>query len=174
REWQWAIELIEHALPVFTWGTYEYTRVQRWLEQLPIEIVRTRPRLCLAYALALFLTSPPTVVESWLRDAQVAMGASSSASEQDIQENLRGEIATLSAIVAIYYYGETDMALAYCQEAHLHLSAQNLTARSAVAYAQSMIAHALGDVVSATQRLREAFAFAQHPGDLSTAISYLG
>jgi len=50
KEWQWAADLIERkSLQVvsFTWGAgeHELSILQQWLEQLPAEVMRSRPRL---------------------------------------------------------------------------------------------------------------------------------
>jgi LuxR family maltose regulon positive regulatory protein len=45
----------------------------RWLEALPDQVVRSRPRLCVSYAWALFLTGQAGVLEPWLHDAETAL-----------------------------------------------------------------------------------------------------
>ena len=54
-QWQWAADLIEQRslqLATFAWGASEYEQVllRQWLEQLPVEALSSRPRLCLACA----------------------------------------------------------------------------------------------------------------------------
>ena len=54
QQWQWAADLIEQA-STRIWGNSEHARHRRWLEQIPAEVMRSRPRLCLAYAKTLFM-----------------------------------------------------------------------------------------------------------------------
>ena len=142
QEWQWAADLIEQ---VYTriWGNSEHAMLRRWLEKLPAEVMRSRPRLCLAYAKTLFMVSSYTTMESWLQDAETALRGTSPAltnetaatgavslSEQHERDNLLGEIASYRAIITGYYLGEGHSTLAFCQEALAHLSEQNLFSTS--------------------------------------------
>ncbi len=182
REWPWAADLLEQ-LSALIWGNSEHAMVRRWLEQLPVEVVRARPRLCLAYAKTLFMVAPYTTMESWLHDAEAAVWATAPAPTERITEtgarppqerdNLLGEIAAYRAIITGYYLGDGHATLACGQQALAHLSAQNLLARAEVAYAQSLASHSFGDVVAAIQSAREATALAQAAGNTSSGILYL-
>ncbi len=184
REWSWAADLLEQVSALI-WGNSEHARVRHWLEQLPAEVVRSRPRLCLAYAQTLFMVAPYTTMERWLHDAETALQATLPTptnetaepgafppSERQERDNLLGEIAAYRAIITGYYLGEGHATLACCQQALAHLSAQNLLARAEVAYAQSLASHACGDIVAAIQSAREATALAQAAGDTSSTILY--
>ena len=53
KEWHWAADLIEQAYPPllsFTWGANRHALVssRQWFEQLPAEILASRPQLYLA------------------------------------------------------------------------------------------------------------------------------
>jgi LuxR family maltose regulon positive regulatory protein len=185
REWSWAADLLEqvHAL---IWSSHEHAIVRRLLEQLPVEVVRSRPRLCLAYAKILFLVAPYTTMERWLHDAETAVRATLPAptngtaetgalppSEREARDNLLGEIAAYRAAITAFNLGEGRSALAFCQEALAHLSEENLIARAEVAYAQSLAYYALGEIVTAIQSAREATPLAQAGGNLSATIAYL-
>src|SRR2546427_4231042 len=185
QEWQWAADLIEQVYPRI-WGNSEHAMLRRWLEKLPAEVMRSRPRLCLAYAKTLFMVSSYTTMERWLQDAETALRGTSPAltnetaetgavslSEQHGRDNLLGEIASYRAIITGYYLGEGHSTLAFCQEALAHLSEQNLLARAEVAYAQSLAFHSFGDIVAAVQCVREATTLAQAAGDISSTILYL-
>ncbi len=78
-QWQWAADLIEH-LPVtsLTWGAGEHELVllRQWLQQLPTDIVESRPHLCLACAQMLWTTTSPTMVQTWLHIAETTLVAS--------------------------------------------------------------------------------------------------
>ncbi len=185
QEWHWAADLIEQVYARI-WGSSEHAMLRRWLEQLPAEVMRSRPRLCLAYAKTLFMVAPYTTMERWLHDAETALRATSPAptnetteagtplpSEQYERDNLFGEIDAYRAIITGYYLGEGHSTLAFCQEALAHLSEQNLLARAEVAYAQSLAYHSFGDIVAAIQSTKEATTLAQAAGDTSSTIIYM-
>ncbi len=185
QQWQWAADLIEQVYALI-WGNSEHAMVRRWLEKLPAEVVRSRPRLCLAYAKTLFMVAPYTTMERWLQDAETALRGTSPAptnetgetgtpppSEQHERDNLFGEIASYRAIIIGYYLGQGHSVLTFCKEALAHLSEQNLLARAEVAYAQSLAYHSTGDIVAAIQSTKEATALAQAAGDTSSTIIYM-
>jgi LuxR family maltose regulon positive regulatory protein len=185
QQWQWAANLIEQVY-TRTWGNSEHAILRRWLEKLPTEVMRSRPRLCLAYAKTLFMVSSYTTMERWLQDPETALRDTSPAltsktaetgavslSEQHEQDNLLGEIAAYRAIITGYHLGEGHPTLAFCEEALAHLSEQNLLARAEVAYAQSLAYHSFGDIVAAIQSTKEATALAQAAGDTSSTIIYM-
>ncbi|GHO80998.1 hypothetical protein KSD_87690 [Ktedonobacter sp. SOSP1-85] len=72
HEWSWAAWLMEQIPRQDLWSQLEYALLPSWMEQLPREVLRERPRLCLASAQSLFWIAPPDVTESWVRDARRA------------------------------------------------------------------------------------------------------
>ena len=181
RDWSWVADLIEqvHAL---IWSSNEHAIFRRLLEMLPIELVRSRPRLCLAYARILYLVASHTTMERWLHDAETALRAAAPAptngtralppSERRERDNLLGEIASYRAAITAFNLGDGNAALAFCQEALAHLSEQNLVVQAEVAYARSLAYHAQGEIVAAIQSAREATALAQAVGNISPIIAY--
>jgi LuxR family maltose regulon positive regulatory protein len=185
RNWPWAVDLIEQVHTLI-WGSNEHTIVRRLLEQLPIEVVRSRPRLCLAYAKILYLVAPYNPMEHWLQDAETALRAILSAAtsgnvetralslaEQREWDDLLGEIVSFRASVTAFTLGDGHSTLAFCVEALAHLSPQNLVGQTEVAYARSLAYHALGDIVPAIQSAREATAYAQAVGTIPRIISHM-
>jgi len=181
-DWQRVADLIEPAQAVI-WSSHEHALLRRWLEQLPVEVVRSRPRLCLAYAKILYQVAPYNPMERWLQDAETAVRARFPAAtsgdaetgalplaEQREWDDLLGEIASFRAAVTAFTLGDGHSALAFCEEALAHLSPQNLVTRAEVAYAKSLAYHALGDMVPAIQSAREATAHAQAVG---TILAYM-
>ena len=181
-DWQRVADLIEPAQAVI-WSSDEHAKLRRWLEQLPVEVVRSRPRLCLAYAKILYQVAPYNPMDDWLQDAETALRARFPAAtsadavmealplaEQREWDDLLGEIVAFRAAVTAFTLGDGHSALAFCEEALAHLSPQNLVARTEVAYAKSLAYHALGDIVPAIQSAREATAHAQTVG---TNLAYL-
>jgi LuxR family maltose regulon positive regulatory protein len=72
RDWGRAADLIEREYTTI-WANNEHALVRHWLEKLPVEVVRSRPRLCLAYAKTLFMVAPYATIERWLHDAERAL-----------------------------------------------------------------------------------------------------
>jgi ATP/maltotriose-dependent transcriptional regulator MalT len=81
----------------------------RWLERLPREVVRPRPRLCLDLAWVLLWSMQVEAVEPWLLDAEHALGALGTAAlpaeatglkPAATSRALHGEIAALRAKLA--------------------------------------------------------------------------
>jgi LuxR family maltose regulon positive regulatory protein len=183
-DWQRVADLIEPAQAVI-WSSHEHATLRRWLEQLPVEVARSRPRLCLAYAKILYLVAPYNPMERWLQDAETALRARFPAAtngdaetgalplaEQREWDDLLGEIASFRAAVTAFTLGDGHAALAFCEEALTHLSPQNLVARAEVAYAKSLAYHALGDIVPAIKSAREATTLAQAEGNISQIVAY--
>jgi len=160
--------------------------MRRWLEELPADVVRSRPRLCLASAKTVFMGASYATIERWLDDAETALqdplptpanGTAEAGvpltSPQDERENLLGEIAAQRAVITGYYLGQGHATLRFCQQALAHLSQENLLARAEVAYAQSLAYYSSGDIVAAILSIRKATALAQAAEDTSSTIIYL-
>jgi LuxR family maltose regulon positive regulatory protein len=151
HQWELAADLIED-LPMITlaWGASKYTQVlfQHWLEQLPADIVHSRPRLCLSCAQLLLGIVPHTKIQIWLNAAEATLTASltrhqptatspsiSAPQAQQEEENLLGEIIAFCALLKSY---EEDGPATHtlCQQALSLLSAQNCIGHAQVAFAQ--------------------------------------
>src|SRR5260370_17264971 len=94
REWHWAADLIERKslqLVLLTWGASEYqlTNLQRWLRQLPADIIRSRPRLCVACVHLLWTVAPLPVLYSWLDAAEARLTVSEGASFPTLASEVR-------------------------------------------------------------------------------------
>src|SRR5437762_13280556 len=105
--------------------------------------MRSRPRLCLAYAKTLFMVSSYTTLERWLHDAETALRGTSPAltnetaetgavslSERHERDNLLGEIAAQRAFITGYSLGAGNFTLAFCLVAIAYMSLLMLLSRS--------------------------------------------
>ena len=153
KEWHWAADLIEGAyLPLisFAWGANSYALLQlrQWVEQLPIDIMACRPRLCLSCFQMLWSVTPQPLLYNWLDRAETMLrallkrqtsadGSQLSLAPQVPQEleNLLGEVLTNRAFLWCYTE-EGHTALALCEQALALLSAENTIARVLVAISQ--------------------------------------
>jgi ATP/maltotriose-dependent transcriptional regulator MalT len=68
-----AAGLIEQVGTTLLWQRAETATLLRWLEQLPRDAARARPRLCLDLAWALLWDDQVDSIESWLRVAVQAL-----------------------------------------------------------------------------------------------------
>ena len=106
--WQQAADLIEAETRTPNQGRWEPATLRHWLEQLPPEVVRVRPRLCFASASALLPVASSTTVDAWLKAAEVGLTTASAllsdtqaadeASVQDDRNHLLQEIAAFRAL----------------------------------------------------------------------------
>lgn len=179
RQWQLAADLIERmpSMMSLTWGVAEHELVilRQWLEQLPKNVVRSRPRLCLACAQLLWMITPHTILEGWLDSAEAVLtnlqveaidtdtsNPISIPHTREEQKNLLGEIITFRAIVRSYQEnGETTLPL--CQQAITLLSADKYLVRTQIAIAQlwANYTSTINDAVAAIQSGLQAVSLAQ-------------
>jgi LuxR family maltose regulon positive regulatory protein len=176
HEWSWAAWLMEQIPSQHIWGRLRDALLLSWIEQLPREVVRERPRLCLTSAQGLFWIAPPGVTESWLRDARSAWarvhlreeqtGRVRGKHEPEAPTSLLGEIAALQAIIASSYHGDAGATQAFCQEALTHLEGQQWAARLQETFAQARANISEGDFERAMQRVQVAWSRVKAEGDL--------
>ncbi len=139
REWHWAVDLIERAYPPlvsFKWGANRHALVQlrQWIEQLPAEILASRPHFCLACAHLLWIITPQPLIHHWLDLAEAALRASfkeqmqevsqESLSAQEQQRDQFGKVLTLRAFLQSFQEdGQGSLALG--EQALAHLSPED-------------------------------------------------
>ncbi len=202
QAWEFAADLIEPVTQKFLWIKHELPMLWHWLEQLPQQVVRRRPRLCLAYASILHLAARIKETEPWLREAEAAIAASRESSTtwqpqgshtsplrplprhfkitdhhlvvetQHELDRLLGEILARRALIAVYY-GESKKASTLCEQALTHLSEQDLYERAIVANALGWVSINEDHGVEAADRLLETSALMQAAGNSGAAINYM-
>ena len=186
--WEFAADLIEPVTQKFLWIRHELPMLWRWLEQLPSQVVRRRPRLCLAYASILHMAARTKEAERWLEAAETAITSVSASStaltagatrptslsiaEGQEQDKLLGEILARRGLIAVYY-GESKMALTLCQQALAHLSEQDLYERAIVANIRAWISVVEDHSVETTERMLETGALMQAAGNSGAVINYM-
>ncbi len=79
----------------------ELVTLHRWLDALPDELVQARPRLGLAYALALAYSDRREALERRLEQAEAALAAAPETADADA---VRGEIAAFRAVFASVHW----------------------------------------------------------------------
>ena len=117
-------------------GRGEANTLHRWLDELPVELLREHPGLSLAYAWILSLLEQPETIETHLLDAEYALVSAPISKPLDFTENpnrIRGEIATLRAEIALSQY-DVSRAISLCREALELLPEENKMMRGVTTY----------------------------------------
>ncbi|HEY4032772.1 MAG TPA: LuxR family transcriptional regulator [Ktedonobacteraceae bacterium] len=153
HQWSWAADLIEREhLPLmsFTWGANKHAlvRLQQWLKQLPADIMRSRPYLCLTCTQMLWTAAQYPMLQIWLDAAEATLRASLTQhphadapssnvtlKTQQEQQDLLGEVITMRAVLQSYQENGSG-ALTLCEQALALLSAENASIRIQVSLAQ--------------------------------------
>lgn len=184
HQWQLAADLIEDIpLMSLTCGASEkkMNLLQQWLEQLPIDLIHSRPRLCLACANILWAIAPQTTLAAWLDTAEATLTTSLTMQtnqprldpkEQQEQENLLGGVFALRAILSSYQK-EERVVLSLCQQALPLLSTNNFMAHAQVHIAQLRASYfsSINDAVAAVQSGLQASTLAQNAKQTRLAIT---
>lgn len=154
RDFDRAAALVQTTDPATLAMRGEVTTLLRWLDALPLTVLRSNPRLSISYAWALFVKTDLDAIEAHLVDALNALGLSKEPEDQALSQLTAerqvwlGEIAALRALVAVNR-GEAQRAIALAERALDALPADDRLVRSAVLAA-------LGDAYQDTDRLRAA------------------
>ena len=192
KEWQWAADLIERIpLTSFTWGAgeRELIRLHHWLERLPVDLVHSRPRLCLACTHMLWSVVPYFMVQTWLDAAEAALTASlTTRANEDVshsvlilqvrqeQEDMLGDVRACRAFLESFKEEDGQGALVLCQQALSLLSAENLTSRALVCWAllRTYYSSSPNDALAAIQSGLQGGILAQTAGHTALAITIMG
>ena len=152
----------------------EFITLLRWLKELPDQLVRARPQLCLAHAWALFINEQFEAAESRLQDVETSCKAQTSRIGKPELEALLGEAAAIRAIIA-HVQEDNLRAIKLSNQALQRLPKENLYLRSLMAWNLGMAHQMIGDVVAARQAYAEARTISQRAGHgLTTLLSLNG
>jgi LuxR family maltose regulon positive regulatory protein len=160
HEWEPAARLIkQHGIRLTMSG--QVHTVLGWLEVLPTAVVQLSPTLCQIHALGLLFTYQFAAAEVWLRNAERALEAVTSAERV---RRVRGELAEVWGAIR-YFMGDLTQAIGLIQQALELLPAptSSVTAGDAIARARAVAAvyaatvyHLTGDVTAASERYASA------------------
>ena len=135
----------------------EDATLRRWLQALPAELVRSRPRLCLAQAVAAVTDVRLEAAESWLADAEQARTdhgeeayAPSVGRAVSLLANVPAAIALVRAVIA-RMHGDAERTNACSQQALAELDEQEWMLRSLAEYYLAVARWLYGQVVEAEQ-----------------------
>jgi len=157
----WAARLIERHFDALL-GRSEDATLRRWLQALPAELVRTRPRLCLAQAVAAVTAVRPEAAASLLDDAERALANRGDQREEPFEPsvgraasvlaNLPAGIALARAVLA-RMHGNAEQTTAFSRQALAQLGEGERMLRSLVDYYLAVAEWLRGRVVEAEQAL---------------------
>src|SRR5260370_823241 len=186
KEWHWAADLIEQkslSLMALTWGASPYVLImlRGWIEQLPADVVHSRPHLCLVCAQFLWAVAQPSMLEGWLDAAEACLRASlvRSSDEEDVQarreqENLLGAVISWRALLE-GFQKDAEATLSLCQQALALLSPENLAGRSHVVGVQNVgyYVSSANNPAPAIESLLQAASLAQAVGQPAITITLM-
>jgi LuxR family maltose regulon positive regulatory protein len=174
QEWHMAldamgIDTINQTSFHHVWGT-QHTVLQKWIEQLPADILRQQPLLCLRYIVLLTWYPHTTECEYWLDETEktlIAQGVKpldELASTVEPQQKLLGEIISLRALVTVIR-GDGQKAIALCQEAKRYFGAQDLSLHAKNMFCLALAYYLCDRTVQAIPQLQEALQLAEAARD---------
>ncbi len=159
------VNLLEgNAIAMMDHGRLQTLKV--WLDTLPLEMIHSRPWLCICYAWILVYTGQLEAIEPLIRDAE--KGLSSEKGEKSRQ--IYGHIAAIRAYCA-ELQGDLNGAISYAQEALEHLPEQDLRARCFALTKLSASMRLIGDFSRATETFNKVMEISQAIGDCHFAIN---
>jgi LuxR family transcriptional regulator, maltose regulon positive regulatory protein len=144
------------------------TTLLRWLEQLPRDVTRARPRLCLDLAWILLWNVQIDAIEPRLQDAEEALARPSPISLA-AGRAMRGEVAAIRAELA-RQRGELTAAIDLARQALADLPADDRRVRGVTT---GLLAGAYlwsGDAAAASQAFADAVALSQTPSTITLAL----
>ena len=141
-----------------------------WLDNLPHQVVRVRPWLCVAYAWAQAYTGQLDAVEGHLQDAEEALKRVSWQAEA--LHHVRGHLSAIRAYLA-EMRGEMDLVPRLARDALGLLPDDDLRTRSFVRAMLGTMLYRQGDLEGAAQAYREAIDLSQKAGDSRMVVHAL-
>ena len=162
-----ALGLIEHAARTSIWSSGDLPVLLNWSNRLPEKMVRTRPRLCLYYARALFFAGQVEPAEGYLQAAAQALELRPQHDPATIE--LHGLLATNQATFAAMRC-EPQAALDLAEHARSHLPADDLSSRARVAHAEGMAHYVAGRMRPAEQAYAQGIQLARAVGNRNLGL----
>jgi LuxR family transcriptional regulator, maltose regulon positive regulatory protein len=157
----WAAQLVEQNAEATVMRS-EGATLLRWLEALPEELVRSRPRLCIAHAIAYLFGGRLEDVEPLLQNAEHALGGTSDAPESSPADGgTGGWLADIPSCLAILrgdlarMRGDVPRAIEFSRQALARLPAGSSYLRSKATWNLGNASWLGGDLVTADEAFAE-------------------
>lgn len=150
----------------------ENMTVRRWIKALPPELVRSRPHLCLAQALALASVRDLNGIQTCLIDVETFLDSPRSATLPSMEvSRLAAEVAAFRALLA--YWGNEDVteAITLCKQALAGLPEDDLFLRGMITLILGIMYRTNDELEAASQTLIEAITVNQKAGNIMVALN---
>ena len=167
-------DLIEAQADVI-WERGEDTKLLRWLDGLPSEVLFSKPHLCIFHAWSLFATGQQDIAARCLQAADLALDPSNEdVSEKAVTDQgqlsssdrmkLRGRVATTRAFLA-FYQGDVPGIIQHAQQALEYLPEDDLSWRGTAFNVLGDAHEFKGDMTATYQARIDALAVNQAAGN---------
>ncbi len=133
----------------------EVAALQRWLDALPLNVIRASPQICVISAWLIFLTTQAHSFVFWLDTAEEALHACEHNISPAAAAALYGEIVALRAANKLYL-SDVSRAVSTCNQVLASLPPDNHYARSLVLLMLGLAYQRGVNVAAASQALAEA------------------
>ncbi|MFC1975771.1 hypothetical protein ACFLXQ_05190 [Chloroflexota bacterium] len=138
EDFERAAYLIEEHIDAI-WQRGEHTKLRRWLDGLPVELVFSKPQLCIFHAWTLFVTGQQDAAKRSLQAAEQALGPSTNRPTETSpigrdqvtgvdRMKLQGRIAVTQAFMA-FFRGDVPGIIHHSRQALEYLPEQDVTWR---------------------------------------------
>ncbi len=159
-DWEWAADMVAKAYqPLIAEG--HVATWQRWLAQIPLQLVQSRPGLLVRQGWAAFLRGELQQAEMMLAAARTALMEDDLSSEQRV---LRGELATYLATIA-YFRDAPDEIILAAEEALTFLPPKAWDLRARATGSLGLGVSLSGDTRRAMTLFNEAVTIARSSGN---------
>jgi LuxR family transcriptional regulator, maltose regulon positive regulatory protein len=151
-----AVQLVEQS----AWhliGRGELTTLQIWLDSLPLAVVRTRPRLSLAYAMIRSITNQLDALESHLQDAERVLEDEEICRDDSLHDDrdaLKGQVAALRAHLALEQ-NDAQRSIKLCTQALILIPEDNTLLQSLTLYFLGNAQSAIDDITAGIETLNQ-------------------
>jgi LuxR family maltose regulon positive regulatory protein len=170
-----AAQLIEERAEAI-WERGEHTKLRRWLDRLPVELVLTKPHLCILQAWDLFTNGQLDAAEQRLQAAEKALETNTDCTRESSaiepsqlpgseRMKIQGRAAAIRAFLA-FFRGDVPGIIQYAHQALDYLPEGDLTWRSTVAIALGDAYRTKGDLMAAYRAQLEALEACKVAGDI--------
>lgn len=122
-----AVQLIEDQADV-CWTRGEHSKLQYWLETLPVELLFSNPNLCVFHAWEQFTNGQQDVVEATLQVVEKLVSNPDSQRESD-RMRIQGRVATIRAFLA-FHKGDSEAIIQHAQLALDYLPEDDIVWRN--------------------------------------------
>jgi len=175
EDFERAAHLIEDHVDAL-WRRGEHTKLRRWLAGLPVELVFSKPHLCILHAWDLFTSGQQDAAERSLQAAETALDTSADLATEpppmgpdhlpvSDRMKIQGRAAAIRAFLA-FYRGDIPAISKYSHQALEYLPEQDLTWRSTATVALGDAYSLIGETAAAYRVRSEAVELSKAAGNI--------